>query len=393
MDNRTQTLARLSGLSPAWGSLFNAEGIAIHQTDPNSNDRSTADTVALMSTHARNAASSNQIKQALIQAGVAGSGMSEDEIIKKVFSFIKSNVEFVEDEQQLAAIFNQPDGKELLITPPVLLGMNHPKGDCDDFSMLACAMLMAKGIKCDFITIAANRHKPREFSHVYCLVRTREGRVIPFDASHGKEAGWETERAWRKQVWPVFDWNFGRRDLGMTVVDNFGQLVGNGMGRVWAEQFREGLRTRAIGGLGDCSYDDEGNLISCDDTVTPAQATLMTGPNVTPAELSTMNTTGNVTPTSGSIATITNPSGGVNWNNLLPGLFQAVEKVAVQTTQPAGISTTTCNAAGVCSQSQTVLPPGATSIVADSLSSISSFLPLIFLGFAGVFLFDKLDKG
>lgn len=370
MDNRTQLAAQLSMLSPAWSQQFNASGIAIRYTDPDNSDRSTADTVAMMGTHVRNAAGSIQIKQALQEAGV-GTQDSDDEAIKKIFHFIKSNVQFIEDETQLALMFGQPEGKELLITPQVLLGMNSPKGDCDDFSMLACAMLMAKGIKCDFITIAANSSQPREFSHVYCLVRTRDGRVIPFDASHGKEAGWETERAWRKQVWPVFDWKFGRGDLDMTVSND-------GMGRVWAKQFKEGLR--GLAGLGDCSYDDEGNLISCDATVTPAQSTIMTGPNVTPVELATMSTGGNnvtLPSTSGTVSTLPASSGGVNWNALLPGLFGATEKIATQTTQLPGVQSTICNSQGICSTTSTVLPAGATSLNIPGLntSSLTSMLP------------------
>lgn len=320
----TQALARMSGLLPDWSGPFGANGIAIQKTDGNDSDRSVADTVALMARHAREASGSVQVKQALLNAGVQGN-QSEDEVLARVFSYIKSTVRFVQDEEQLEGIFQDPSDKELLITPPVLLGMLLPKGDCDDFSMLACSMLTAKGIQCDFVTVAANSNNPREFSHVYCMVRTRDGRSIPFDASHGKSVGWETERATRKQVWPVFNWG-GR-----------GSMV-NGLGDFWDDI-----------GAGDASQG--GSIINTQPIVN---------------------------------------GGGFNWGSVIPGLFQAGEKIGVQLTQQPGYQTTGPN--GV--STSYVLPGGASAsgilnipgMSAGSLSS-SSILIIAALGIGALLLF------
>lgn len=387
MDSQTQISAILSGLSSSWGSLFNASGISIRKTDPNNNDRSVADTVALMGTHARTASTSLQVKQALQDAGANVAGLSEDEVINRIFRFVKRNVTFVEDEEQLARIFKQPKGKELLITPPVLLTMPDPKGDCDCFSMLGCSMLMAKGIQCDFATIAANGNQPTEFSHVYCMVRTRDGRVIPFDASHGKEAGWETNRIYRKQVWPVFNWGSGKAGMGMTVADNYGQLQ-KGLGRVWAAQFQEGLRRRAINGLGDTLCDDEGDCYDSDSeqqTVYGSDsdvANLMTGPlGIPPASPPTSS------PSSPS-SSATNPNSNV-LNSILPGLATAAEKVAIQSTQQPG--TQTCNAMGVCTS--TVYSAASSASSAALISSLSSYLPIILIAGAALLIFGDMEKG
>lgn len=346
---------------PNWSSPFQARGLSIRRTDPNNNDKSVADTIALMGSHANAAASSSQVQQALRSAGANEKGLSEDQIIKRVFSFIKGTVQFVEDESQLALMFRHPESKELLITPPVLLEMQSPMGDCDDFSMLACSMLMAKGIKCDFVTIAANQAQPTEFSHVYCMVRTRDGRVVPFDASHGREAGWETDRIFRKQVWPVFSW--GIRNGGDGVV------VSRGMGRTWATQFKEGLSGLVL---------DEGGSYS----------DVMTGPNVNPYDPALQ-----MDSSSGGASS----AFGINWNNLLPGLFGAAEKIAIQTSQPAGSVSTVCSKQGVCTTSQTVLPQGATSNIygtgfGASTSSLGSFLPIALGGLVVLFILHKMEN-
>lgn len=340
----------------------------ITPTDPLNNDNSVRDTIALMSGHASNASNSWQVKQALDNAGANDPRLSEEECIQRIFDFIHSNVRFVEDPTQLANMFQQPGNKELLITPQVLISMDNPMGDCDDFSMLSCAMLMAKGIRCDFVTIAANRSQPSEFSHVYCQVTAKDGTVIPFDSSHGGYPGWETGSIYRKQVWPVLNWK-GKGLGAMTV----GQQTKRTPGKIWASQFHQGLMGLALGDEGDT-----GN--SGDITVGQAIASgIDTG--VDPG----------YSPTSGSIPILStsNPS-QVNWNNILPGLFQAVDKIAIQTTQPAGISSQTCNAAGVCSSTQTVLPTGASSLAIPGLtsSSLGSMLPLLLIAVA-VFAFAE----
>jgi hypothetical protein len=162
--------------------------------------------------------------------------------------------------------------------------------------------------------------------------------------------------------------------------------------RVWAKQFTEGLRGLA---LGDCvEFDSDGNCVADDST-----STLLTG-GVTPITTSPVNTlptsvsvTSDLTPSEisflngGSVPIVNTQTGAINWNNVLPGLFSSVEKIAVQTTQPVGTSTTSCNPiTGVCTTSQTVLPAGATSLAASGLGSI---LPLLLIAGVAFMVMEK----
>jgi hypothetical protein len=379
-------------LLPTWAGSFGEVSLAVKKTNSNDSDKSVADTVALMGTHSNNASPSQQVRAALQAAGVIQGGLTEDQVIQRVFNWIHGNIQFVEDEEQLRKIFYDPKGKELLITPPVLLSMSRPMGDCDDFSMLACSMLMAKGIQCDFVTVAANGNAPLEFSHVYCMARTRDGRVIPFDASHGKEAGWETARAYRKQVWPVFNWGGGERrngmgGMGMIANDSFGQMkhslgLIDGSRYAFDQMFEKGLK--GLVGLGDnCTYDDQGNVISCD--YPTGSPDIMTGVSAPSVNL----------PSSSNPTSVSSPpasTGGVNWNSILQSITGAVSKIAVQSTQPAGVQQTVCNAQGVCTSNSTVLPAnytGSLSLPGLNTSSLGSLLPLLLIGAVVIFAMDQ----
>lgn len=200
------TKTSIEGLANDWQRSFEAGALGIHvrPTDATDNDTSVADTLGLMAGYVNQAMGSKQIANALNQAGIDDAS-SESETIERVFRFIKSRVKFVEDEVQLAGMFNIPEGKELLIRPEVLLTMAKPMGDCDDFTMLACSMLNASGVKGDFVTVAADSRYPDIFSHVYCMVTKSNGEQVPFDASHGSRVGWETDKQFRKKVWPFLN--------------------------------------------------------------------------------------------------------------------------------------------------------------------------------------------
>jgi len=95
-------------------------------------------------------------------------------------------------------------GVEIPPLPRDLLALPVPvaQGDCDDYSMLAASMLLAEGIPCAFVTVAADSRDPSQFSHVYVVSR-RGGARIPIDASHGPSVGWETPEFYRRSEWPV----------------------------------------------------------------------------------------------------------------------------------------------------------------------------------------------
>jgi len=68
-------------------------------------------------------------------------------------------------QRTAAPIAKQPELAEVLIRPVDLLAMRTPSGDCDDFSMLAAAMLRALGIRASFKTAAADAGRYRSTSN------------------------------------------------------------------------------------------------------------------------------------------------------------------------------------------------------------------------------------
>ena len=381
----SQTLALISGLQGNWQETFQTSSplsISIQSTDNwNSTrqlgtDRSTAETVGLMASHAVRAASSPVVLGVIRSLGIENRKELKDKL-SAIFSYIKRHVKFVEDNEPLGRMFGVADSKELLITPPALLSMRNPKGDCDDFSMLAASMMIACGIPCSFVTVAADQRAPDTFTHVYCM-----GAGIPFDASHGKMLGWETEKQFRKQVWPIFVGNFGEGMGGL------GMIVGKSdYQKAW---FNAGLR--GLLGLGDDTDSDfssaEGDFLSSSSPI------IMTGPNVNlndPAlNMSSINPTGS----SGSYSTIpvNSSAATINWNNLLPGIFGSAEKIAQQTTQQPGYQIVGANG----QMTSVVLPQGATSIPSIpglSSSSLSSMLPFLLIAGIGIFALSAMNKG
>lgn len=179
--------------------------VDVRKTDKQDSDKSVSDTIGLMVGHANRACKSNHIAVAVNESGANDPYISDVQKINRVFAYIRNKVRFAQDEEQLARLFEQPNSKELLITPEVLLSMAQPTGDCDDFSMLCCAMLQAVGVQCNFVTVAADSSMMDQYTHVYCMAVTQSGEQIPCDCSHGKFAGWETPQIYRKQVWPVIN--------------------------------------------------------------------------------------------------------------------------------------------------------------------------------------------
>lgn len=133
-----------------------------------------------------------------------------------IWWWIKHRVKFLHHDPQICKLLNECNGGEfqLLITPPVLLRMKNPEGDCATFTMLALAMAMLAGYRVRIVTLACDRRRPGEYSHVYGSVlsvgrRTEQSLPDedwrPFDVSHGKYPGWEVPlyEQQRKTVWDL----------------------------------------------------------------------------------------------------------------------------------------------------------------------------------------------
>lgn len=111
------------------------------------------------------------------------------------FWFAKHNCKFVIDEAPLMRFERIAPGsglgqQDLLISPAVMLRMPpwERKGDCDDFTMLVCAILKCLGVPFVIVTICADPSDPSRWSHVFPMALTPA--PIPLDASHGSGPGW-----------------------------------------------------------------------------------------------------------------------------------------------------------------------------------------------------------
>lgn len=173
----------------------------VHNLD---NDDTTAATIAQMKEYVEAGARSRLVIEASADAlrDLPDLAPASD-VAFAIFQWIKSHITFVTDEEicQAAGVGDVVCGEsEWLIQPERLLSMPSPRGDCDDFSMLTCAMLLAAGVDCEFTTVAADKVDPQRFSHVYAVALLPDGRLA-MDTSHGAYPGWEVGAVTRRQGW------------------------------------------------------------------------------------------------------------------------------------------------------------------------------------------------
>ena len=176
-------------------------------TDSSNTDVSTVDTIARMRGIARMSSSDSRVVGAVQEClDTLPRLHSQRELMRVIYLWIRGHVTFEEDESILSQVLGYQDVQhELLISPPVLLSMPSPMGDCDDYSMLSASMLLCASIPVMFVVIACDENQPWRFSHVYCKAFDKEmGTWIPFDASHGKLLGWQYQGpVFRRAEWYV----------------------------------------------------------------------------------------------------------------------------------------------------------------------------------------------
>lgn len=168
-------------------------------------DLVTTATVARMALYAREGSRAPAVRAATADAlrGLPPKTPA-GQIAAQIWHWVKAHVQFVADEEicWAASLDNtRCDETEWLIRPELLLAMPTPQGDCDDFAMLTCAMLLAAGLDCEFVTVAADRRDPGRFSHVYATARFPGGGSLPMDTSHGRHPGWEVQDVSRRVGW------------------------------------------------------------------------------------------------------------------------------------------------------------------------------------------------
>lgn len=200
-------------------------------------DVATAETVATMITLIRQSLPTPELRQAASDAyaGLRAGGDRRSRA-QAAFWWVKSRVQFEPDSEVIRRALGRFDGQEGLIRPDRLISMPRPAGDCDDFSMLVCALLLAGGVPCELVTVAADPHRPREYSHVYAQAILEDGGRLPLDASHGSQPGWATRSYYRRQVWPIFPKSTLHgldRAYGTPYWTDHGVKLGGGLGVDW----------------------------------------------------------------------------------------------------------------------------------------------------------------
>ena len=164
------------------------------QADYQDTEKSTAQTVKEMGWHVQSALHDPAVYAAALDA--CGNGIvfwdgSAKRKAEGVWAWLKNNVQFLSDETQLQATMGRGEELELLIAPSVLVRADAKAGDCDDFTMLACAMLSCLGVPSLIKTFKCDRSEPWRWSHVCAAAVLEDGSIFPLDASHGDYPGWE----------------------------------------------------------------------------------------------------------------------------------------------------------------------------------------------------------
>lgn len=210
------TCDQVAGLLAAGRLAYRPQGYSClerYQADVNP-DRATAQTIGVMCRQIREAISTSIVQRTAqraveqwrggpLYARLQFDANDERMIACSIWFEAKHSVKFQEHAEQIKALLNEVDQRQLLIRPDVLLGMRQPAGDCAVFTPLICAMLGALSTKYEIVTIACDPREPELFSHVSPRAVTNDGHYIPLDASHGRYPGWEVPRAHqiRRQVW------------------------------------------------------------------------------------------------------------------------------------------------------------------------------------------------
>lgn len=201
-------------------------------------------TIAAMSRLAQEGSIDPVVVRAAQQAVRSGPERSPDSDFELILADVRRRMRYTHD----------PLGAEVVKAPRFVIDAtnesHYPEPmDCDDASTLASAMLAGIGYESKFVTVAVDRGRPNEWSHVYVAARHPAGHWVPLDpivrefaAGDEVPAGQLTApRAYHEGVDPMM------RGMGCPATTG----VHNGMTGL-------GYASR---GMGE-TYDDAGNLVT-----------------------------------------------------------------------------------------------------------------------------------
>jgi len=109
--------------------------------------------------------------------------------VRTLFEWVKRNVRYTRDIHHV----------ELLHTARRMLELRA--GDCDDMTILLCAMLKSVGHPVRLVLVGFNPGKKNLFTHIYLEVFCK-GWWIPLDPTVNRPMGWAPP-ADHKQIFPV----------------------------------------------------------------------------------------------------------------------------------------------------------------------------------------------
>lgn len=223
--------------------------------------------------------------EALEQAGLAADA-SPLEKAHAVYWWLKRTIRYVPTPG------TSPLVDQTLIAPTAVLAMPEPIGDCPQFSMLASAMFRNLCMASLYVTIAAEKLFPDQYSHIYNFVEVLPGRFMPFDSSNGPEPGAEYAKPFKRKVWPRIAPGACVNNQARSYL-NSGKEGEDNMMRS-AHPTARGMRNRALrGALRDVQCDPDGNCYTdgvltsggIDPNLCNDPSCMMTGPNPTQAQI------------------------------------------------------------------------------------------------------------
>jgi transglutaminase superfamily protein len=115
---------------------------------------------------------------------------------RAIFNWVAKHIRFVRDIT----------GKETLRTPRETLTVLG--GDCDDMTMLLCALFGTIGNQVRIVTISSDPSPQHAFTHVFAEVLDGNRWVAADPARRGAAFGRGPERYYRRQEWPVTEDSF-----------------------------------------------------------------------------------------------------------------------------------------------------------------------------------------
>jgi len=163
-------------------------------------------TIGLMNDGALDSAATPELQRDAETARTLGNG----DVVTGAHTLVRSALRFREDADTAGwlQLPGNSDTVEVLTSPvdlsrAVAAGL-QPAEDCDGYAMYVASVLLAAGVPCAYVTVAADPYQPGDYSHVYVAAYPAgRGRIV-LDASHGEWAGWECPDQWnRKREWPL----------------------------------------------------------------------------------------------------------------------------------------------------------------------------------------------